>query len=146
MKPSPFEVHREKVLGHYRTAVWLRSVVLALWGGAEYPAGLSELGAIDSGHYQAFLDMVESYHQHGENDPAFMSLALEVLERGKEEAAANEREDRHKDWRSNARHELRVLGVGGGVLDDEYNWFESQFDLGTTPADAAQASANKKSN
>lgn len=33
MQQSPFIRHRDKVMGYYSTAAWLRCVVLAMWGG-----------------------------------------------------------------------------------------------------------------
>lgn len=74
---SPFVVHRQKVLGNYRTAVFLRRLVLAMWNGNGYPIGLSELTGLDADHREAAIDMMLSYAVNGENDEAFMALAIE---------------------------------------------------------------------
>lgn len=81
MSTSPFEIHRSKVLGHYSTAAWLRAVVMALFSGSSHKVGLSNLASIDAEHFKAFNDMVTGYRQNGENDPAFMALAKDVIRR-----------------------------------------------------------------
>ena len=48
MTTSPFDIHRSKVLGHYSTASWLRSVVMAMYSGSTHPVGLSVLASIDA--------------------------------------------------------------------------------------------------
>jgi len=134
---SPFIVHRDKILGHYSAASWLRGVVLSLWSGGECPVGLSHLASVDAAHYAAFSDMVAGYRAHGENDPAFMSLALEVREREAEDLAAKERSKNFENWLSAVKHELRVVGVGSDAADEDYNWFEAKYNANITAADAA---------
>lgn len=136
---SPFERHRDKILGHYSTASWLRKIVMALWNGSGHPVGLSNLTNLDAEHFRAFQEMVEHYHRHGENDQAFMRLALECKARGEEEEAARVRAGRFETWDQDAKYELRVLGLDSGATDDYFNWFEAQFDAGATPAAAAGA-------
>jgi hypothetical protein len=85
---SPFITHRNKVLGYYNTASWLRQLVLAMWSGSNHKVGLSQLAGVDEDHAKAALDMLHGYRKNGENDPAFMTLADECLDRLKEEGAA----------------------------------------------------------
>ncbi len=77
---SPFVVHRAKIIGDYGTAEWLRSVVLAMWNGSAHKVGLSKLVSLDDEHFRAFMEMLESYRRHGENDPAFLAIADECRE------------------------------------------------------------------
>lgn len=46
MALSPFLTHRDKVLGYYNSASWLRAMVLALWRGSTHKVGLSQLGVV----------------------------------------------------------------------------------------------------
>jgi hypothetical protein len=85
---SPFQRHRGLVLGHYATAAWLRSVVMAMWNGHDYKVGLGQLGSLDARHFDACMDLFAHYRKHGENDPAFLRLADEVRRRMEQEAAA----------------------------------------------------------
>jgi len=85
---SPFLMHRDKVLGYYGAASWLRQFVLAMWNGKGYPVGLSQFRGLDRYHADAAFDMLAAYRKHGENDQAFMSLAEECRARLKEEQAA----------------------------------------------------------
>ena len=139
MSTSPFEIHRSKVLGHYSTAAWLRAVVMALFSGSSHKVGLSNLASIDAEHFKVFNDMVTGYRQNGENDPAFMALAKDVIRRQEEEATAAERAEHLEDWCSAVKSELRAHGKKSGELDDHYSWFEGQFDIGMAAADAVEA-------
>ena len=89
---SPFEKHREKVLGHYATAEWLRRFVLSMWNGDGYQIGLSRLRSLDDQHFQAVIEMLTSYRLHGESDPDFMALADECRELHHAGLAASERQ------------------------------------------------------
>ncbi len=134
---SPFEIHRSKVLGHYSTAGWLRRVVMALWDGAVCPIGLSNISNLDDAHFKAFIDMVTHYRRFGEGDSSFQELVQEIQARLQQELDAAERDKLLQSWLLNAVHELRRLGKPVDLIDDRYNWFESRFDAGITPADAA---------
>lgn len=136
---SPFHKHRDKVLGHYGTASWLRSVVLAMWNGTGYPVSLSKLTGLDAEHYEAFREMCDSYREHGEGDPAFMALADEVRKRVEQEQAAERRAADFEDWSREAKYELREAGRKSHELDDHYTWFEQQFDAGQSPKLAVDA-------
>lgn len=84
---SPFITHRDKVLGYYNTSSWLRQLVLAMWSGNNHKVGLSQLAGVDEDHATAALEMLYGYRKNGENDPAFMALADECLNRLDEERA-----------------------------------------------------------
>lgn len=75
---SPFLTHRDKILGKYGAATFLRSVVMAMWNGGGYPTGLSSIRNLDRQHFEAFLQMVNAYHRDGESDAHFMALANEI--------------------------------------------------------------------
>lgn len=139
---NPFEKHRDKVLGQYSTAKWLREVVLSLYSGG-YPATLTRISNADDNHRKAFFEMVEYYAQHGENDAAFMSLAQECIEMRKAEAQAEVREERLTAWMRELKLALMNLGQAPGEADDHYSWFEGQFDLGISPDAAAVAFVDK---
>ena len=100
---SPFITHRDKVLGHYSTARWLRGVVMSLYSGSAHPVSLSPLTNTDAAHYAAFLEMVSHYRNVGENDPALHALVEEIQRRLRDEQAAEERSLRLGDWNSEAR-------------------------------------------
>ncbi|AMR77984.1 DUF7673 family protein [Cupriavidus nantongensis] len=138
---SPFVAHRDKVLGHYSTAAWLRRLVLAMWNGNAYPVGLSQLTNLDDSHAKAVLEMLSSYRQNGENDATFMALAEECRARLEEEAAAAQRADEFEAWLRQVRSELRTVGLSRDLADDRYDWFEGKFNAGLTPGDAAREAA-----
>jgi len=79
---SPFITHRNKVLGNYGAACFLRSVVLAMYNGQGHKVGLSGLTNLDRTHLTAFLELTNSYARHGENDDLFLALAVECLDLG----------------------------------------------------------------
>ncbi len=136
---NPFELHRDKILGHYSAAGFLRKVVLSLWNGTAHPTGLSGLTNLDAPHYRAFREMVDQYHTHGENDQVFMRLAEECNARYEEEEAARQRAERHESWARQVQWALKKLNLEEGVVDDHYNWFEHRFDLNDSPEAAAHA-------
>lgn len=138
---SPFITHRDKILGHYSTAAWLRRLVLSMWNGKAYPVGLSQLTNLDDSHAKAVLEMLSSYRLQGENDPAFMTLAEECRARLEEEAAAAKRADEFEIWLRQVRSELGTVGLSRDLADDRYDWFEGRFDAGLTPGDAAKEAA-----
>ena len=139
---SPFIKHRDKVLGHYGTAAWLRSVVMAMWNGSDHKVSLSNLTGLDHNHYTAFLEMVTGYREKGEGDPAFMALADEVRARQAEEHAAEAKQAQLDSWCGDVKYELRAIGCRSSEVDDYYDWFEHQFDAGIDPRDAAKAFAS----
>lgn len=141
---SPFITHRDKVLGHYSTAAWLRSLVLAMYNDSSYQVGLSKLATSDDEHAKAALEMLTSYRHNGARDPAFMELANECRDRIEQEQAAAEREERFEDWCRDVRHALRQSGGRAGMVDDCYDWFSRQFDAGDEPDQAAQAAISAK--
>lgn len=134
---SAFTAHRDKVLGHYSTASWLRQLVLAMWSGAEYRVGLSNLPSVDTEHFAAAIAMIQSYRQHGNDDAAFRSLAMECLERVEAEKAASERDRRLEEWCKQAQCAVRTAGGEECYVSDHFGWFERQFNAGSTPQVAA---------
>lgn len=82
---SPFVAHRDKILGHYGTAAFLRKLVLAMWNGNAHPTGLHQIACLDQDHRQAALDMIEHFSRHGEADKSFMALADECRARIKDD-------------------------------------------------------------
>lgn len=134
---SPFTTHRSKVLGHYSTARWLRNVVLSMWNGADHQVRLDKLSSVDAEHFAAVVEMMEHFRRNGENDPAFQQLVKEVQERVDAEQKAADRSLRFEDWCTATKRELRRLGKSVDLIDDKYNWFETQFDAGMSPASAA---------
>jgi hypothetical protein len=137
---SPFGVHRDKVLGHYSTASWLRRVVMALWSGSTHPVSLSPLGTLDAAHYAAFNEMLDHYRRYGESDPALRRLVSEIDARMQAERAAEERDKALEAWCAQVKRELRAVGRPTGDVDDRYSWYEAQFDAGAAPGDVARAS------
>jgi hypothetical protein len=79
-------------LGHYGTANFLRSLVMAMWNGDDYKIGLSWLGTMDANHFEAAMAMMRQYHKYGENDREFMALADDILARMNEEPAEEPQE------------------------------------------------------
>jgi len=139
-KQSPFITHRDKVLGHYGTASFLRAIVLALWNGTDYKVGLSSINNLDQEHYAAFLEMIGQYRNIGESDPAFMSLADEVRARVAEEKRAAERAEAFEDWCKDIQSIIRGKGVGAraaDLVDNHYDWLDSNF--GSITAENAAA-------
>jgi hypothetical protein len=134
---SPFVVHRDKVLGHYSTASWLRRLVLSMWNGTDYPVGLANLTNLDDDHANAAFEMMGSYREYGEKDWTFMTLANECRERQEQEEAAQKRADDLEWWMSEARKTARNIGLDAGITDDMYSWFENKFDTGFGPSEAA---------
>lgn len=140
---SPFEKHRDKVLGHYGTASWLRSLVLSMWNSS-FSVSLNRLPSLDNEHATAVFEMIESHRRHGEGDPAFMRLAEECLQRKEEETAAAARGERLDLWLREVRHSLRDQGSRAGMTDDCYYWFSGRFDEGMEPEQAALAAIEAK--
>lgn len=138
---SPFFTHRNKVLGHYSTAAWLRRVVMAMWNGADNKVGLSSMAMLDDEHYMVFAEMVEHYRSHGESDPAFLALVGDVRKRLEYEAEAAMRSERLDDWCHDAKNALRAAGLDADTVDDNYDWFTGKFDAGMTPSEAVAAFA-----
>lgn len=130
LKQSPFMAHRDKVLGHYGTASFLRAVVLALWNGTDYKVGLSRINSLDQEHYTALMEMITQYRHAGESDPAFMALADDVRARVAEEKRAAERAEAFESWCDDIKSIIRDKNVNvraGDIVDDHYDWLDSQF-------------------
>lgn len=140
---SPFQKYEHLVLGHYSTAAWLRMLVLAMWSGSAYKVGLSQLAEVDEAHFDVAMQMMAHYRKHGERDPAFMSLADKIRERLNEEQAALERDEHFEEWCRRARVALRDQGMRPGLVDDQYDWFERQFDAGKTPEEASSLASKR---
>lgn len=140
---SPFRVHRDKVLGHYATAAWLRGIVLSLAGEAAVPLG-PKLWNVDRDHWTAFIEMVTHFHTAGPNDPAYVELLAEVQERQVDERTAVVRSEQLEAWCRTTRLSLRRIGKAPGDLDDGYPWFEAAFDSGRTADQAAMAWAARR--
>ncbi|MBV6816195.1 hypothetical protein ACE15N_22395 (plasmid) [Xanthomonas campestris pv. passiflorae] len=141
---SVFTTNRNKVLGHYSTASWLRQFVLAMWNGTDHQVGLSNIATLDNDHAAAALAMLQSYRQNGERDPAFMSLALECQQRVEAEQAASRQAARFESWCKEAQFGLRAAGARAHFVDDHYGWFEDQFASGMEPKDAANLALQSK--
>ncbi|MBZ5763814.1 hypothetical protein LAV84_29955 [Rhizobium sp. VS19-DR104.2] len=137
-KISVFTTHRDKVLGYYGTASWLRQLVLAMWNGTDHQVGMSTLATLDNDHAAAALAMIQSYRQLGERDPAFMSLALECQQRLEAEHAEARRVARFESWCKEVQFDLKVAGMRSHFVDDHYTWFERQFNAGMEPGAAAR--------
>lgn len=76
---SPFITHRAVILSRYGAATTLQDLTMSMWNGSDYPVSLSRFGAFDSTHCAIALEMICWYATHGENDPAFMQIALDIL-------------------------------------------------------------------
>lgn len=133
---SAFITHREKVLGHYSTAVWLRQLVLAMWNGTDHQVGLSKIATIDADHFSAALAMIQAYRESGEHDSAFVALARECQQRVEAEKASALRADRYEKWRDAAQVAIEMTGGRELFVSDHDSWFERQFDAGMEPAAA----------
>lgn len=134
---SPFEKHREKLVGNYSTAAWLRKVVLAMYNGGAYPVGLSRLTNVDADHMLAFQELTSHYHRHGESDVTFMRIAEECLAIEERHTAARARAERFDPWTDEVRGALARRGLNAD--DAESAWFEKRFDAG----DSAEAAATE---
>lgn len=134
---SPFVTYRDKVLGYYGTASWLRKLVLSMWNGTDYQVGLSNLASVDDEHYAAALAMIQSYRHNGERDPEFMTLAEACQQRAEAEKAASRRSARFDSWCQEVQFDLRRASQRASYIEDHYTWFEQQFDDGVEPAIAA---------
>lgn len=141
MNQSPFLEYRDMVMGHYGTASWLRSLVMAMWNGSGYPVGLSQLGSVDEDHFNAAMAMLRQYRAHGENDCAFMALAEDIRVRMENEHAADEREQLFSDWRQELRYQLLECQMRPGdisnVMDEFCDLLETEFDAGHCVEDVA---------
>lgn len=129
-RQSPFARHRDKVLGYYGTASFLRAVVLALWNGTDYKVGLSSINNLDQEHYTALMEMIAQYRHIGERDPDFMALADDVRARVGEEKRAAERAEALEDWCGDIKSIIREKNAKvrvGDLVDDHYDWLDSQF-------------------
>ena len=134
---SPFYTHREKIVGHYGTAAWLRQVVMSMWHGFEHPVGLGELKGLDEDHYSAFCEMISHYHQSGTNDLALRRLVLEIEDQIAADAQAAALEERFIVWCQAVRTHLREFGSPGHLVDDRATWFQHHFKAGASPYAAA---------
>lgn len=134
---SPFKTHREKVLGMYSTAAWMRSVVLALWSTDHAMPPLARLQELDDSHFAAFNEMLARYRRAGDTDPDFQALVVEVKAMVAEEQAARVHAARFESWCKEVVAALRLLARDPELVEERCNWFEDQFNAGTTPTKAA---------
>lgn len=86
---SPFIRYRSEIMGCSSTAEKLRELVLHLYDHTPTDIGQLLRGA-DKKHTGIVLEMICSYTRVGENDPHFMVLASDILERNRIEIAAEE--------------------------------------------------------
>lgn len=139
---SPFLQHREKVMGHYGTAAWMRQVVMALWNGNANKVGLSQIRSLDAEHWEAVIAMLDHYHRHGE-DESFMALTEEVRTRMAEERKAEERKLALESWMRDVRsHMIRTHSMFSYdaeiAIDNHYHWLDGEFDKGSDATAAAK--------
>jgi hypothetical protein len=80
---SPFVTHREKLMGCYGGAKNLRDIALSLYNGRSFPCDLSSVCGLDGDHFTAAMEMIRSYHHHGESDRDFIDICREIVERKK---------------------------------------------------------------
>lgn len=80
---NPFVAHRAILVdaddgeGHL-----LGDLALHLWNGEQWPANLGRLArGADEAHWRIAQAMIAWYRAHGEDDPAFMDLCLELAGR-----------------------------------------------------------------
>lgn len=133
---TPFEAHREKVMGHYWAASYLRRVVLSL-GGDGATVDLSLLLSLDRAHGAAVVDMLDAFRANPDGR-AFRALLDACRLRRADEQAAHERAQRFECWLRTARTHLGELGLYPDLTEDRHGWFEARFDAGDTPEHAAR--------
>lgn len=76
---SPFSVHREILVNeHYGAARTLADLTLSLWNGRAYPFALHRIRGLDASHFPIAMELLSSYHRHGENDREFMAVCDQI--------------------------------------------------------------------
>jgi hypothetical protein len=76
---SPFEKHREILLEQsYSTAESLQQFVLSMYNSDNVQFRADKLTNYDTQHFAIFVELANSFHLHGENDPAFMQICREM--------------------------------------------------------------------
>jgi len=142
-KQSPFITHKDKILGGYGTARWMRQLVLAMWNGDKYKAGMSKLSNLDDAHFNAAIELMTWYREHGENDPDFIAVAEQCVAMDTEELQRAERHRQFEEWEQNVKSDLYSIGADHHQVDDYYQWYLSRFEAGDTPLAAAQRAMEK---
>ena len=85
---SPFEKYRSILLDEdYSTATSLQTFVLSLYNGASTQFRADTLRNYDAKHTAIFIEFVESYNRHGENDEAFMQVCRDMWAQRKQMGA-----------------------------------------------------------
>lgn len=78
---SPAIRHRKEIMGGYSNAGRLRMLVAHLYNGRDWKPDLTDLlASADTHHTLIALELVENYANRTESDPAFMSLAREIVD------------------------------------------------------------------
>lgn len=76
---SPFSMHREILVNeHYGAARTLSDLTLSLWNGGAYPFALHRIRGLDASHFPIAIELLSSYHRHGENDREFMAICDQI--------------------------------------------------------------------
>lgn len=87
---SPFHRHRKILLHHdYSGAQTLQSFALSCWNGNTWQFRGDRLTSLDQKHLTIFLELAQQYSRHGENDPVFMEVCREMIEKRRRWAAEN---------------------------------------------------------
>lgn len=76
---SPFEKHRAILLDEdYSAANSLQQFVLSMYNSASTKFEADRLGNYDGHHFAIFVELANSFHLNGENDPAFMQVCRDM--------------------------------------------------------------------
>jgi len=134
---SPFPQHRDMVMGHYSTAAWMRTFVLAMSDDAGEQVDLADFRYLDHEHARAAVEMLDAYRDNP-HAPGFASLVEACRQRRREEQAAAIRDRALEAWLPLVTRALRQRGLYAGMAEDKYAWFAVRFDAGDTPEQAAQ--------
>ena len=133
---APLVAHRERILGHYWAASYLRRVVLSL-GVEGATVDLSLLLSLDRTHAGAVVDILETFRADPEGR-VFRELVDACLMRLADEQAAHERAERFESWLRLTRLHVDKLGLYQDLTVDRHGWFEDRFEAGDTPEQAAR--------
>lgn len=76
---SPFEKHRDILLnGNYSAAGSLQQFVLSLYNSSYVKFEADRIRAYDRKHRAIFMELISSFQEYGENDPAFLDLCRDM--------------------------------------------------------------------
>ena len=78
---SPFVLHRRLVLSDHGGAMVIARLVASLYNGCRFPWDASSISMLDQEYLNVALQLMTSYHRHGESDPDFMSIGNELAKR-----------------------------------------------------------------